>query len=216
MTIQNRIGLCRTVIFCRAVIFCWMAILSVPMGAQKASQTPEQEAAAAKASIAALSDAERGDLKTFSNKVKQYESMEKRLPADKLSPTSKVEQLEQQRKALRDALQQARPDAKQGDIFDAQVTNVFRKLLRSTLTGSNGQKIRASLNHAEPVGPHDLKVNQVYPNVSGQPLQSVPPTLLLNLPVLPKGLEYRIVDHTLVLRDTNANMIVDFLPDALP
>jgi hypothetical protein len=72
------------------------------------------------------------------------------------------------------------------------------------------------LNHAEPVGPQDLKVNGVYPNVSGQPLQSVPATLLLNLPVLPKGLEYRISGHTLSLRDSEANMVVDYLPDALP
>jgi hypothetical protein len=47
-------------------------------------------------------------------------------------------------------------------------------------------------------------------------MQSVPPTLLLNLPVLPKGLEYRITGHTLSLRDTDANMVVDYLPDALP
>jgi hypothetical protein len=124
--------------------------------------------------------------------------------------------LEQQRKALRDALQQARSNAKQGDIFTPEVAPVFRKLLHSTMTGPNGRKIQASLSHAEPVGPRDLSVNGVFPNLSGQPFQSVPPTLLLNLPVLPKGLEYRITGHTLSLRDADANMVVDYLPDALP
>jgi hypothetical protein len=192
-----------------------LVLTSLPCNARVA-QTAEQDEAAAKASIAALSDAERGELKAFSDRAKQYMKMEGQLPADKLKPTTDVADLEKQRVALRDALQQARPNAKQGEIFTPEVGDVFRKLLRSTMAGPSGRKVRASLNHAEPIGPRDLKVNQVYPNVSGQPLQSVPPTLLLNLPILPKGLEYRIVDHTLVLRDANANTVVDFLPDALP
>jgi len=47
-------------------------------------------------------------------------------------------------------------------------------------------------------------------------LQSTPPTLLLNLPELPKGLEYRILGRELVLRDTDANIVVDYIPNALP
>jgi hypothetical protein len=189
---------------------------SLPLSARMPLQTPEKDAAAAKASIAALSDAERAQLKAFSDRVKAYVKIQKQLPAYKLSPTKDVAQLEQQRKALRDGLQQARPNAKQGDIFTPEVASVFRKLLRATMTGPEGKKIQASLNHAEPIGPRDLTVNGVYPNLGGQPLQSVPPTLLLNLPVLPKGIEYRIIGHTLLLRDSDANMVVDFLPDALP
>ena len=192
-----------------------LVLTSLPCSARVA-RTVEQDEAAAKASIAALSDAERAELKAFSDRVKQYMKMEADLPADKLTPTKDVADLEKQRLALRQAVQQARPDAKQGDIFTKPVGDIFRKLLRSTLSGPSGRKIRTSLNHAEPIGPQDLKVNNTYPNVSGQPLQSVPPTLLLNLPVLPKGLEYRISGHTLTLRDTNANIVVDFLPDALP
>jgi hypothetical protein len=44
----------------------------------------------------------------------------------------------------------------------------------------------------------------------------MPPTMLQTLPPLPKGLEYSIAGNTLALRDTNANLVVDFLPDALP
>jgi len=198
---------------------CGLGLLltSLPCSAGRVhASDAERDAAAAKASIAALSDAERAELKSFSDRVNAYLKMEKNLPADKLSPTKNVDQLAQQRQTLRDALQQARPNAKQGDLFTPETAAVFRKLLRATLTGPSGRKIRASLNHAEPIGPQDLKVNGVYPNVSGQPLQSVPPTMLLNLPVLPKGLEYRISGHTLTLRDEDANMVVDFLPDALP
>ncbi|HEX3570098.1 MAG TPA: hypothetical protein VHU44_04685 [Acidobacteriaceae bacterium] len=191
-------------------------VVSLPCAARMAQPTAEQETAAAKASLAALSDAERAQLKTFSDRVKDYVKMQKNLPADRLSPTAKVEQLEQQRQALRDALQKARPNAKQGDIFTPEVAAVFRKLLKTTMTGPSGGKIRASLNHAEPRSTQDLKVNGVYPNLAGQPFQSMPPTLLLNLPVLPKGIDYCISGHTLALRDADANMVVDYLPDALP
>jgi len=190
-------------------------LVSVPLDTAMA-QNAKKDVAAGKMAMAQLTDTERAQLKAFSDRVKEYQAMEKKLPADKLSPTANVQQLDQQRQTLREALQQARPNAKQGDIFTPDVAPVFRKLFRSTLTGPAGKKIRASLNHAEPIGPRDLKVNGVYPNLAGQPLQSVPPTLLMNLPVLPKGLEYRLVDHAVVLRDTDANMVVDFLTDALP
>jgi hypothetical protein len=202
----------------KGMVICGMSLMlaSLPCGARMRVHSAEQDEAAAKASIAALSDAERAQLKAFSDRAKQYINMEHNLPAGKLSPTKDVAKLEEQRQTLRQAVQQARPNAKQGDLFTPEVASVFRKLLRSTMTGPSGPKVRASLNHAEPIGPQDLKVNGVYPNVSGQPLQSVPATLLLNLPVLPKGLEYRISGHTLSLRDTEANTVVDYLPDALP
>lgn len=201
----------------RAMGVCGLGILlaSLPCGARMLSRSSEKDRTA-NAALAGLSDAERAQLKVFSDRVKQYISMEHNLPADRLSPKAKIEQLEKQRQALRAALQQARSGAKQGDIFTAEVADVFRKLLRSTLAGPHGAKIRASLNHAEPIGPQDLKVNEVYPNLSGQPMQSIPPSMLRSLPVLPKGLEYKITGHTLSLRDADANMVVDYLPNALP
>jgi hypothetical protein len=39
---------------------------------------------------------------------------------------------------------------------------------------------------------------------------------LMNLPLLPKALEYRIVDHDLLLLDAETNMIVDFIAAAIP
>ena len=59
-----------------------------------------------------------------------------------------------------------------------------------------------------------LKVNSAYP--ATLPRQSTPPTLLLNLPRLPKELEYRIVGRDLALHDTVTNLIVDFIPNAIP
>ena len=60
----------------------------------------------------------------------------------------------------------------------------------------------------------ELQINESYPEKV--PLQSTPPTLLMNLPELTKGFEYRILGRELVLRDSDANIIVDYVPNALP
>jgi hypothetical protein len=53
-------------------------------------------------------------------------------------------------------------------------------------------------------------VNATYPE--GNPLPTVPATILQALPTLPPDVEYRIVDRNLILRDVDANIIVDFIP----
>jgi hypothetical protein len=104
-----------------------------------------------------------------------------------------------------------RPNARQGEIFTSEVADWFHRLIAQVMAGPDGAKIRASFEHAEPIRGIHLDVNQSYPD--GLPLQSMPPSLLLNLPRLPKGLEYRFVGPELVLRDIPANLIVDAIPD---
>jgi hypothetical protein len=162
------------------------------------------------------SSADQKVLSDFSKQVKDYTSKEHSLAADKMKPTSDVSKLEQQRKQLRDAVQQSRPNAKQGDLFTPEAAPVFRKLLAKVLNGPRRAKIKSSLDHAEPGAPDAFRVNAEFPNKKGQPIQSVPPTVLKVLPALPKGMEYCIAGNTLALRDSNANMVVDFLPNALP
>jgi hypothetical protein len=58
-----------------------------------------------------------------------------------------------------------------------------------------------------------IKVNAAYPPV---PLQSMPPTLLANLPELPSDLDYRLIGRTLVLRDVHSNLILDYISKAIP
>ena len=107
----------------------------------------------------------------------------------------------------------ARAGVKQGDIFSPLVAGYVRKQIAETLAGPHGADIKASLRRAEPVD-IQLQVNQSYPG--NVPLQSTPPSLLLSLPELPKGLEYRLLGRELVLRDADANIVVDYLPNALP
>jgi hypothetical protein len=152
----------------------------------------------------------------FSRKVKAYADKERMLVQDKMKPTSDVAKLQQQRKQLREAMQQSRANARQGDLFNAEAASAFRKILVDVLDGPDGRKIKTSLDHAEPGAPAEFRVNNEFPNQDGQPIQSVPPTVLKSLPTLPKGLEYCIAGKTLALRDSTANIVVDYLPNALP
>lgn len=154
-------------------------------------------------------------LSDFSKKAENYVAKEHMLAQDKMKPTDDVSKLQQQRKQLRDAVQQSRPNARQGDFFNAEVAAAFRETLQKLLSGPDGKKIKVSLEHDEPGAPAQFKVNGEFPNQSGQPIQSVPPTVLKVLPELPKGLEYCIAGKTLALRDSAANMVVDYLPNAL-
>jgi hypothetical protein len=48
------------------------------------------------------------------------------------------------------------------------------------------------------------------------PAATVPPTLLQKLPELPDEVTYRILGSTLLLVDRKANLIIDFMPNAIP
>jgi hypothetical protein len=153
-------------------------------------------------------------VKDFEARVAKYLDLRKKEAGSAPRPTNSPEKLaetQQERAAKVSALRQ---DAKQGDIFTPEIAAYFRRQISAALAGRDGGKIRASLRHAEPVAPLALHVNEVYPQ--GIPLQSTPPTLLLNLPPLPKELEYRIVGRSLVLHDIVPNIIVDFIPNAIP
>lgn len=159
---------------------------------------------------------ERKALDDFWKRADAYMRMEHGLPAAGLKPNADVAELERQRLSLRSAIQHARRGAKQGDVFTPDAAAAFRDLFVRVFAGPDGEKVRASLSHAEPQAPAALAVNKAYPNTKGEPVQSVPPSVLHELPALPKGLEYRIGGRTLSLRDQDANLVVDYLPNALP
>jgi hypothetical protein len=142
--------------------------------------------------------------------VKATSKLKSGLPP--LKPTDSPETLAQRQSELARLIQQARPNAAPGDFFTPPIATEFRRLIGIALQGYRKPRVLKSLEHAEPVEAQ-LKVNTPYPNV---PLQSTPPTLLANLPQLPPGFDYRVVGHALVLRDVQANLILDFIPRALP
>lgn len=165
-------------------------------------------------SSAAGATQERAIADKFGSHITEYlelRKVEASTPQKSSNSAQKVVTSEQQMAAR---VRSARPNASQGDIFTPEIAEYFRHKLGISLEGPEASRIRTSLRHAEPVQQIPLQVNQSYPK--GVPLQSTPPSLLLNLPRLPKELQYRIVGHDLVLYDVNANLIVDFIPHAIP
>lgn len=149
----------------------------------------------------------------FEQRAKQYLDWREKTAGTMLLPTNSPQKIDASRHSLANKVRVGRAGAKQGEIFTSQAADYFRSQIAATLQGPHGKQIRSSLRHSEPTE-MELQINQSYPEKV--PLQSTPPTLLLNLPELPKGLEYRILGRELVLRDSDANIIVDYIPDALP
>lgn len=149
----------------------------------------------------------------FQKRVSDYESLRKKTAGNPPAPTPKSDRLAGAQKEMSNKVRAVRTGAKQGDIFSAPIAAYFRRQIAGALAGKQGQTIRASLKHSEPLHGVTVKINEPYP--AGVPLQSTPPSLLEALPVLPKGLEYRVVNDDLVLHDIDTNLIVDFVPHAI-
>ena len=106
-----------------------------------------------------------------------------------------------------------RADAKQGDIFTADIRGTFRRLLAPELKGADGRDAKDVMKDEVPApGTVPFKVNATYPE--GQPRPTMPSNVLLSLPPLPEGVEYRVIGQHLLLIDTDADLVVDYMPNA--
>jgi hypothetical protein len=139
---------------------------------------------------------------------RQFESTLPKAPED-----ATPQQIDQAQRALLAALQAARAEARQGDLFTPAMTALVKRLMVEMFTGPGGQRLRASMMD-ENVKELPLKVNQRFPDEI--PLATMPPRLLKVLPELPEQMEFRFVASQFVLLDTHAHLVVDFIPAALP
>lgn len=153
-------------------------------------------------------------VRDFETRVAKYIDVRKKDAGSAPHPTNSPEKIAETRQDVASKTKAIRSGAKQGNIFTPEIATYMRKRISQALSGPSGARIRASLRHAEPVDGIHLRVNETYPQ--GVPLQSTPPSLLLTLPTLPDGLEYRIVGSNLLLRDIEPNLVVDFLPNSIP
>jgi hypothetical protein len=146
----------------------------------------------------------------FKKRIDAYLTLHKSAVKDvgSLKQTNDPAEIKATQNALAQRIAAARADAKPGDIFTPEISKRFRELLAPQLKGEDGRDAKAIVkDDAPPAVP--FKVNMPYP--VGKPLPTVPANLLLNLPPLPKEVEYRIIDKHLILRDVEANMIVDYM-----
>jgi len=152
----------------------------------------------------------------FKARVDKYADLHKQLAkgAAAQKENSDPAQINAAKTALAAKVQAARAGAKQGDIFTEATRPVFRRLLAPELKGEDGRDAKAVIKDDAPApGTVPFKVNAKFPE--DQPLPSVPANLLLTLPSLPAPLEYRIVGQHLLLLDTAADIVVDYILNAI-
>jgi hypothetical protein len=169
-------------------------------------------------------------LADFQKRIDAYMTIHK--DAAKDAPALKETKNPAEIKAAQDALgtkiRAARATAKQGDVMTPEIQNKFRRLMYPVVTspapqGTAGREVKKDIKEElkenneerkeEGGKPVVLKVNATYPDDT--PLPTTPPQVLMNLPKLPEQLEYRIIGKNLIMRDVEANVIVDFVPNAI-
>lgn len=112
-------------------------------------------------------------------------------------------------------IQRARDSAKQGDLFTPEFATVAVTLIKAEYRQEIDSVVEQRDDAQEELPNFVPAVNMLYPTT--YPLATFPATLLKLLPALPTDkVEYRIVTHYLILRDVEANLIIDVIPNAVP
>jgi hypothetical protein len=151
-------------------------------------------------------------LKDFTDRIADYVALQKRLESTlKQSPTDDPAQIDVRRKALAEAIRAARPRAKRGEVFGAAGAQ-FREIIRRDARERSVRDVYAAMQEVPLRSP--IRVNVDYPEKAA--LATVPPLILKQLPPLPDGIEFRFMGRDLILRDANANLIIDFIHEAVP
>jgi hypothetical protein len=194
------------------LVTCSLTIL-LPASGTAQEKVVEQ---IAKSAQPALSPAEKETTRRFEARVRQYVKLRERVKGrvPKLSKDSTPEQIAAFEKASVEALKAARAGAKPGDLFTPDVAKVIRTVLKTEFKPSEKKEIRKVVLDKETNIPVPLKVNYPYPDP--KEFVEMPATLLLKLPQLPKQVKYRYVGRNLILVDTDNNLIIDYMLDALP
>ena len=142
--------------------------------------------------------------------VKVHETAGARVPS--LKETSDPQKVSGREKALADEIRVERAGAHQGDVFSPSAAREIGEIVAWDFNARPLKDQKAILAEVPVKVPP--AINTDYP--TALPLATVPPGLLLKLPTLPMELEYRFLGRHLILRDIKANLIVDFIPDAVP
>jgi len=183
-----------------------------PTSASPASAPPTKRV------VGPLSPEDAKALATMNDRIKEYvelhRQLERMLP--KLPKQASPDQIDLNQRAFEKLMREKRASAKPGEIFTPEARPVIMRLLATVFGGPDGKSLKASIMDENPVDPVALKltVNSRYPDTV--PLSTIPPQVLQTLPQLTEDLEYRFVGDWLILLDTHAHVIVDYIDNALP
>ena len=151
----------------------------------------------------------------FTKRVKEYVDLHKKLEdtLPKLPKEATPQQIDPNQRALGKLIQENRAGAKQGDLFTPTMQRLVRRLIRQVFRGEAAAR-QLKKEILEEYTPVEVKVNGRYPD--SIPLSTVPPQVLKGLPKLAEELEYRFVGDRLILLDTHAHIIADYVERVFP
>ena len=168
--------------------------------------------------VGPLSEADARALGTMNDRIGDYielhQKIERSLP--KLPQDASPVQIDRNQRVFQQRVRSERSGAKPGDIFTPEAQVVIRRLLATVFSAPDGKDLKASIMDENVADPIKLKVrvNSRYPDTV--PLTSIPPEVLQTLPQLSEDLEYRFIGDWLILLDTHAHVVVDYIEDVLP
>ena len=152
----------------------------------------------------------------FNDRVKEYITLHRKLAneAGPIDETKKPHEITQREEALGQLIRTTRAGAKPGSLFSPPVATLFRTIIKQEFSRRPAAVRKDRKEDQDELADFVPTVNQTYPPT--QPLVTFPAGLLRTLPKLPQELEYRLVQRYLIVRDIEANLIVDVLPNATP
>jgi hypothetical protein len=194
-------------------ILIWLFVLALILASGVAVAQKTQNAALAEPVV--VSPADKAAIKSFETQVKGYIALRNKVRenAPKLSKDSTPEQIHAYRTTLEQSLRNARANAKRGEFFRPETADFIRRTLKIEFQGKDRKELREQIFETEIQGVV-LRVN--YPYAQTAELSEMPATLLAKLPKLPKELRYRFVGRNMLLVDRESDLIIDFMPEALP
>jgi hypothetical protein len=161
-------------------------------------------------------------LKDFQARIDNYMEIHKKARASvpalpkETTDAAKIASHQQQ---LAARIRSLRSNALAGEVFSPANRQMVVTTIKQKTEGKDGAGAKATIlgegnpKSGESPAQINLAVNSTYP--TSAPLSTMPPSLLMALPTLPQGLEFRFVGRNLILLDTEANLIVDFIPNAV-
>ena len=151
----------------------------------------------------------------FDRRVRAYMAVHRAAAAEgpPIRVTTNTGEVRQSVDALALLIRLRRPGAQQGDIFTPAIATLVRDAIRKGCDGNFIALLALAIEELEAPLPAPVVYGRW---LEGAPLPTMPVDLLAELPRLPAGLEYRFVNRDLVLLDVDADLIVDFVSDAIP
>ena len=159
-----------------------------------------------------------GPLDRFQSAVDDYmalrEVVKRTLPPLEITPDA--EDIRAASDAIAEGIRRARSSAKEGDIFNADVAGLLRLRIgaSSREPGCDVAEILAAERDDDDVPPPPRPL--VHDRLDWGWGSFMPWCVLRVLPLVPDELQFRFVEHDLVLVDIDASLVVDVLPNALP